>query len=422
MKKISTIFLILFGMIVLFNTSFRASAQEELQDEYGQVVNYISSHLSEFKTEYNQGRTTELLNATSIEKHCIVYIIDSNEYGVYLDFNDDKGYLVTSLDYTLYTLNTTEDLPYLKNVDFAYYSVIDGFLYHNGTSFQKFQEKQSRSAEILYGYNGQGESGEGDIYDIDEYIADRYPSYKLEETQEKACVETDYVATRLGKLSYYIKYISYDGGYHYTERQTENNCALVAAYNALKTWQPNHYTSLPSTSAITNMVYLINQDPDYQYYGVGEETVGHDFYWAVNDSSILSKIPTLFYRLRLYAVELGYEPIMGFSTENTRISMQNTLNYYGYNKTLNKSTNFSDVITTLQDGRGVFMGIANSQTYPGNHAVALLGYKKYSYKTGVWIFQQTHIAYFYLIDDAKTITEIYFDPNCNSKVYYEFIY
>ena len=59
------------------------------------------------------------------------------------------------------------------------------FLYHDGESFHKYDEEMDSDTEILYGVDGQGGDGETDIYDIDEYVSSRYPSYKPEETHEK---------------------------------------------------------------------------------------------------------------------------------------------------------------------------------------------------------------------------------------------
>ncbi len=425
MKKITTVFLIFLGFLSFVFTNLNVAAEEGMETEYKQMVNYISNHLSEFRTEYNKTHAMESLNATSVEKHCLVYIIDSNEYGIYLDFNDDKGYLVTSFNYSLYTLNTTDDLTYLKDVEFTYYSAYDGFLYYDGESFHKYDEEMDSDTEILYGGDGQGGDGETDIYDIDEYVSSRYPSYKLEETHEKAVEDVSYSGFSMKQLTYYQKYVSKDGGYTYSKSVTEENCALTAAFNVMSNWvQMRIYGHLPPKTSTRNLKLYLDEIPDYIYYGMGEETVGHDFYWTMIDSTFITKMPELYYQMRDYAVRHArYTPELGLSTSNTIETMNAMLDRYGYqNITFTSSFNFSDVMTSLQKGRAVFMGLANSLSYASNHAVALLGYKKYSYKTGTWIFEKTHYAYFFLIDDGYGLMETYFDPNCNSKLVHEFIY
>ncbi len=425
MKKITTIFLILLGFVSFVFTNLTVAAEEEMEGKYEQVLSYISNHLSEFRTEYNKTHAMERLNATSIEKHCLVYIIDSNEYGIYLDFNDDKGYLVTSFNYSLYTLNTTDDLTYLKDVEFTYYSAYDGFLYHNGDSFHKYNEEMDRDNATLFSYDGQGATGESDIYDLDAYVSNRYSSsYKVEESYITAETNKNFTSSTIKSLAYYVNYVSKDGGYTYSYSKSESNCAIATIFNVMDCWQKNSiYGNLPSKSTLRNMNYYIEEDPDYIYYGIGEETVGHDFYWTINDSNVLKKIPELYYQIRNYAAtEAKYHPELGINTENTIKTMNHIMNEYKHSVTFTSSFNFSDVMSSLKNGRAVFMGLANSLAYEEDHAVTLLGYKRYSYKTGAWIFEKTHYAYFFLINDGYSSFSNYFDPNCNSKLVHEFIY
>ena len=422
MKKLSLVFLICLSFFCFMYSGLKVSASEEIVSDYDSVVNYISNHLTDFKKEYNKNHIKEPLRATNVEHHCLVYILDVNESGVYLDFNDDRGYLVTSFNLDLFELNTSEDLEYLKDLNFTYYSTFDGFLYDNGNSYKKYNEKLDNIDEKVYSYNGQASSGESNIYDIQEYMSDRYPSYKLVETREE--LVDNYICTKMYRTSYYLKHISHDGGYTYSGYETESNCALTAAFNVMSSWKKSGiYLNLPSKAATRDVRNLIKDDPDYKYYGVGEDMVGHDFYWSVNDDNVLMNFPELYYQLRLYAVtNKGYGPELGLTTSKVKDTMEHVIKEHEYSQSLKMTTSLSNVIESLQQGRAVFMGVSNSISYVEDHAVALLGYQKYSYKTGVWIFEKTHIAYFFLIDDGQSDFECYFDPNCNSNLSYEFIY
>lgn len=424
MKKLSLVFLICLSFSCFMYSGLKVSASEEIVSDYDSVVNYISNHLTDFKKEYNKNHIKEPLRATNVEHHCLVYILDVNEYGVYLDFNDDRGYLVTSFNLDLFELNTSEDLEYLKDLNFTYYSTFDGFLYDDGNSYKKYIDNLDSADEIIYSYNGQDEDGESKITNLQEYMSDRYPSYKLEEKQESAVYEQMYIPTNMYRTSYYLKYISNDGGYIYDSYKTESNCALTAAFNVMSSWKKSGiYLNLPSKAATRDVRNLIKDDPDYKYYGVGEDMVGHDFYWSVNDDNVLMNFPELYYQLRLYAVtNKGYDPELGLTTSKAKDTMEHVIKEHEYSQSLKMTTSLSNVIESLQQGRAVFMGISNSTSYVEDHAVALLGYQKYSYKTGVWIFEKTHIAYFLLIDDGQINSVIYFDPNCNSNLSYEFIY
>lgn len=425
MKKICMFLLMGLSLIGLcFTGSVKAEASEEtLRSSCNKIVEFIRTHLIEFKEEYNK-LNEEPLKAVGIEGYSLVYIIDSKEYGVYLDFNDNNGYLVSSFTFNLYSIETTGDIEYLKDVDFTYYSVIDGFLYHDGVSYQKYTV-QARQTEMVYKYNGQGSSGEGEIYNIFDYIADRYPSYNQEEIHRKAFVEGKYISTNMMTTSYFIKKISTDGGYTYDQVQSEANCAITADFNVMSSWrQMGFFSKLPLKTVTRDIREEIKTNPNYAQYGTGVGGVGITSYWTTNRESKLEVMSELYYYARYYAVAAKkYTPESGLTTTEAKALFTHCTSQYSAGTIYpSTSTNFSDVMQSLQEGRAVFMGVSGSQTFGGDHAVALLGYFKYSYKSGVWIFSQTKTAYFYVIDDGQIDTVTYFDPNCNSKLSYEFIY
>ncbi|MDE6407304.1 MAG: hypothetical protein K2K48_02825, partial [Anaeroplasmataceae bacterium] len=403
MKKIYTIILIGLSLIGLcFTGGVQAEASEEtLRNSCEKIVDFIKTHLKEFKEEYNK-LNEEPLKAVGIEGYSLVYIIDSKEYGVYLDFNGDNGYLVSSFTFNLHAIETKGDIEYLKDVDFTYYSVVDGFLYHDGTSYQKYI-KETREAEKVYKYNGQGSTGEGDIYHLGDYIADRYPSYNQEEVHRKTIDVGNYINTDMMRTSYFIKKVSKDGGYTYNYTESEANCAITAAFNVMSSWrQMGYFPKLPLKTVTRDIREEIKQDPNYAAYGTGVGGVGIDSYWTTNREGKLEIMPELYYYARYYAVEAKkYTPESGLTTSQAKgIFTFITTQYVAGTIYADTSTNFSDVMELLQAGKAVFMGVSGSKTFGGDHAVALLGYYKYSYKSGVWIFAQTKTAYFYVIDDG----------------------
>lgn len=424
MKKIYLILLIGLSLIGLcFTGSVEAEASEEtLRSSLSRIVDFIKRNLNEFKEEYNK-LNAEPLKAVGIEGYSLVYIIDSKEYGVYLDFNEDNGYLVSSFSFNLYDIKTKGDIKYLKEKDFTYYSVIDGFLYHDGSSYQKY-EKEMRASEIVYGYDGQLADGEAGIYSLTDYMADRYPSYKLEERNWKAYIDSNYIATDMLTTSYFVKKVSSDGGNTY-RTYSEANCALTADFNVMSSWkQMGFFEKLPLKTVYRDIREEIKEDPNYAEYGTGVGGPGIESYWTTNTEYNLKTMYELYYYARYYAVAAKkYTPETGLTTAQAKdVFTFCTSQYMAGTVYPKKSTNFADVMESLQAGRAVFMGVSGSKTFGGDHAVALLGYFKYSYKSGVWIFAQTKTAYFYVIDDGRIDSETYFDPNCNSKLSYEFLY
>lgn len=423
MKKISLF--LLFGLFFLTIGFFEihASANEaSLQEQCAQIVNFISDHFSEFKKEYNKAYE-EKLSATRIEGYSPIYIIDAEEYGVYLDFNDDRGYLVTTLSYNIYKVEVTGDLNYLKGETFFYYSVQDGFLYQENGVYQKYDEGASNS-NFKYGYSGQSGSGESNIYDISGYVADRYPDYTFEESNEHIVETGRMISCLMSEFSYYIKHISKDGGYTYPYMEVEANCAITAATNVMFNWRTMFlYAGIPAYDWRHDITERMKEDPDYNAYANGSGGVGITSYWTKNDASILENFPDLYNHLRIHArSSTSFRPDHGMTIDETRDVMLAA--YLDYNKdpiTINKTTTFADALNSLSKDKAVLMGVNNSISYSSSHAVALLGYYKYTYKSGWWIFSSTKTAYFYAINDGYN-PYAYFDPNCNSKLSFEFLY
>ncbi|MDE5546899.1 MAG: hypothetical protein K2I88_05490, partial [Anaeroplasmataceae bacterium] len=216
-----------------------------------------------------------------------------------------------------------------------------------------------------------------------------------------------------------------DGGYTYNYSESESNCALTADFNVMSSWKlMGFFDKFPLKTVTKDMREKVKEDPNYAVYGTGTGGVGIESYWTINREGLLQNMPELYYYARYYAVAAkNYTPESGLTTTHAKEVITFCTNQYVggtiYPKT---STNFSDIMDRLQNGRAVFMGVSGSQTFGGDHAVALLGYYKYTYKSGVWIFAQTKTAYFYVIDDGQIEAVTYFDPNCNSKLSYEFIY
>lgn len=425
MKKL---YILALMTVCIFGTSMfgiRALANDDVETQIEAMAEYIDHHFTEFKKAYNSANDTPL-TASRVDSFGLVYILDAGEVGIYLDFDGENGYLVSTLSYELYAVETTGDASCLNDMDVTlYYSILDGFLYHDGVSYQKCGSTEVHNdSVVMYGYAGQYGSGEARIYNINDYTADRYPSYTLEEEHRKAAFAYTVGYRTMRDLSIYVHFISLDGGINYGITY-ENNCALYTVYNVVTSWGEVGYMSgIPSRlSYKEDFSENITRDPLYQQYGTGSGGIGIDSYWELNNESYLERIPQVYYWTRYYAIQNGYyNPGQGMTTASAINLFPMITNHYGSTRYVNKTTNFADVLPALDKGYAVFMGIANSQSFGEAHAVAAFGYKKYSKTTGVWIFQQKHTAYFFMIDDGYYATTDYFDLTCNSKVSYEFLY
>lgn len=421
MKKIMFAFLFLTSSILLLSSKMTTKAAEvNLDEKCQQVVNFLSENITEFRNEYNASHEDKL-NVTSFEGYTLVYVIDYDTYGVYIDFNDNNGYILTSFDYEIFDLQTSGDLEYMKNVSFSSYHTVDGFIVDNGTTYSHYEENENQE-DVKYGYNGQVGNGDAYIYDIDKYIADRYPSYTYEATVDAADNYYYMTSTQI-ENSYYVHRISDDGGKNYG-LYSSNNCAINAVFNVMSLWQLNGFLpNLPAKNVYIDMSKEIVNDKFYQEFGTGYGGPGITEYWTTNDEVNLKYTHELYYQSRYYMVNYeNWRPDDGI----TAVQAENMIGWNGgyYERKVLRTDivkTFSSTLEFLDAGYAVWAGIRNGDSYGNNHAVTLIGYKRYTYKDGWWIFAQTKTAYFFLVDDGIVNNYTYFDPNANSRVSYEFI-
>ena len=221
----------------------------------------------------------------------------------------------------------------------------------------------------------------------------------------------------------HIYYVSSDNGQTFTP-EGEQNCALVASFNVLSSWKETGFKpNLPTKKTVRDFYETVANDSIYHTFGVGHPSAGIIAYWTINSEYNLRHTPELYYWLRYFAVDrYGYKPNVGCTLSQTKDAFGTAAAYFGSYHYTPEATTFAEVMPSLDEGKAVFMGVGNSQTFDGDHAVALLGYYKYSYTTGAWIFKQKHTAYFFIIDDGLSGCFTYFDPSANSKLSFEFLY
>ncbi len=394
-----------------------------LNERCKEVVQFLTKNLDQFVREYNKMYEDmgEELNIEYLENYIPTFILDEQVDGVYVDFNDDNGYMVMSLDYEIFEIVTNGDLEYLKDEQYLFFSSLDGFVYFNGHSYERYAEDMITSSESIYdqtAYAGQSENGDGKIYDIDAYVSARYSSYSHVSSQKKI-VDDGFNFIKQSATSYYLKYVSTNGGDTYSQRLSEANCALTAMYAVMNSWQKrNVLSNLPDISNKVDVYETISQDTYYAQYGKDSSSAISEgstkTYWGINSESCLRNMRKLYVDIRSRAIKnYGYTPESGLSVSNVPSVMKGVANQYGYNISVEKTTSFANVQANLDNGQAVYLSIGGSSTY-GNHGVALVGYEKYSYKSGWWIFGSTKYVYFFAINDGHNLSLQYFDPNTSA--------
>lgn len=415
------------------------------------IIDFINDNFEQFVCEYNKvAQKGESLESKYIEYSSIIWLIEDDNYGVFMDFNDNTGYLVMTGDYNVYEIQTYGNLECLRTEEELYYSYLDGFLYKDkngllqtcdnkiavGANPQtKNDVEKSYSVEkmtVAAVYPGQEEAGDGQIdpAKITEYVAERYPDYTYEAKVDNLASSFNY--SMQYDTSYYIKQLTDEYG-NPTSLTTwsESNCVLNALYMLMNSWQTKGFIkNLPTGQ--TNLNLTITSDPLYSYYGMGIVREGEsggknsksgsssgsssNIYhkWQTNSNYYLKYMPTLYTNIRDYAVsEFGYNPESNFYFDNVPATGEYVANTL-YDNAINieKSSSVSSALNNIAN-KAVFLGINNSSTY-GDHGVVIVGYYKYSYKSGWWIFSSTKYAYFYEIADGWNSSAQFFDPNTSA--------
>lgn len=421
MKKV--ILLVLIGLTIMITEvcGIHAEAsQTNLSDKCVGIKDFLLANLDEFKKQYN-ATYDDTLSVDGFEGYTLVYVIDKEKYAVYIDFNDDNGYILISLDLIIYKLENKGDLDYLKNVKFAYYSILDGFLYKKDGLYHSFVTPKETDKSVQYGYEGQTGSGDGYILNIDKYVSDRYSNYTLKNSYDYCATSIDYVPIVQSDVDFYRKYISKDNGNTYPFLQSEQSCALVAATNVMYSWRNTRIIpQLPDpTWPWVNIEAQRRAESFYSTYGTGTGGTGIESYWK---STSFTEVPEVYAVARAYAVaEKEYTPEHGLSANDAMETICHTISKYNLLIEPGLTPHFANVMIYLRNDRAVFLGISNSSSY-GNHAVALLGYREYTYKTGWWIYEKEETAYFYIILDGYNNNVTYFDPNTPAYPSFEFVY
>lgn len=415
-------------------------------EESNDVKNFIDDNFSTFVDEYNKANDNKLF-ANYIEYSKNVYIIEDEIYGIYLDFDEMNGYAVISNEYNIYELNTDGDLAELREFDELIYSSVDGFVYFDDNNicqrvyvdevdgfnyspyvYSSFSDKSSSP------YPGQSKAGDGEIDStlISDYVTARYSNYTYVTKKEDLSSTFDY--SRQVNTSYYIKKSCDEYGvdldYYYT---SEGNCAINTMFNLMRNWAKNSKISGVTYTSTADIRTSITTDPLYSKYGKytvvattttastkstmssGGTTTTEYHYWRPNYDSALKVMPTLYSNIRAYAIsKYGFTPESGFYASD----VPNTLEYVAKNSystsiSVSYTSTVSTAISSIDSGKAVYLSLNNSSTY-GNHGVSLIGYRKYSYKSGWWIFSSTKYAYFYQIADGWNDAAQYFDPNTSA--------
>ncbi|MDE6047572.1 MAG: hypothetical protein K2F56_02975, partial [Anaeroplasmataceae bacterium] len=339
-KKIFVCISILFAILT---GSIAVSANNNLQwtkKDCEEARSFLKKNINVFVQKYNdtEGMNSKLY-ASSIEYSTLLCLVEDDNYGVYIDFNEDNGYLVMTGDYTIYSLQTTGDYSEYRDEENLYFSYIDGFLFldENG-DYQKYGNKTAMFPSASVPSTG---TADGNISsaDIDTHVQERYPSYVLESKVQPLSKAFEYSHQR--NTSYYASYrVDSNGNKIDRTKGAEGNCSLNSCFCLLREWQNRgHISGLPKETA-DKRGDIIN-DPLYNTYGTGivwvqTETnekfgfeAGNSYMWEANNQALIG-MPILYDEIRAYAVgKFNYTPVSGVYDNQIKEIMNLILTKYG---------------------------------------------------------------------------------------------
>ncbi|MDE5545929.1 MAG: hypothetical protein K2I88_00540 [Anaeroplasmataceae bacterium] len=379
---ISILFTILTGSIVISANNNLKWTKKDCEE----AISFLKENINDFVQKYNdtEGMNNKLY-ASSVEYSTLLWLIEDDNYGVYIDFNGDNGYLVMTGDYTIYSLQITGDYPEYRNEKNLYFSYIDGFLFQDENGDYQILGKHSFSSSIA----SVPSTGtiDGDIHplNIDAYVQERYPSYTLESKVQP--LSSSFKYSRQFNTSYYISFrVDSDGNKQTITGQPEGNCSTNTCFALLREWQNRGYISGLPVGTIDKRE-AIKADPLYNTYGAGTvwlqtETnekfnfiAGSYYMWEANNQALKS-MPILYDEIRAYAIEkFSYTPVSGLYDSQIKEIMNFILTKYGNNVTLKETSKVSTIINQIDNNKACYLSVNGSLTYY-DHAMVLLGVSK----------------------------------------------
>ncbi len=384
--------------------------------EIGEDEDYITllrNNYQKLIDAYNEASKDKLL-ATEL---LVCRKMNNEDDLYYLGF--DKGFAivdsnktvveVTNRDYTYKDdLNDYDEIFYRGNTfyykkDDELIELIDDRVYTIKTSSAEGSQSNGVS------HNGQIRPGDGTIYDLDDYIDDRYAGFTVTNVFS-SCLNNTMNVYQFD-TSFYLNNA---GG-------SECNCVLNATYSMLlhmgiNGWAPTFYYGDTYIDCLDD----ISDDP--HYHDLVE--IGN---WSVNyrqrigtewhGYNCLEKIPGLYNHIRNRALEYCYDEGSDFQFLRSMDLISYVDGFYNYQITTGFCSDTGVVKNRINDEMSSFIGVSGSETY-GNHAMCVVGYETYNFGiSGFFNFSLPRI--FFRVDDgfSNKIDEgqmwtgpIFFDP------------
>ena len=352
-----SILLLLVSMLALNNPNVdENNITNYLNNDCCSVANYIKNNFNLFAQKYN-AISSEKLSASYIEKSFKIDIIDHDgkKDGYFLDFDSTNGYMILGDEYLIYDFALNGESPY-KNLKCETYcfSTISGYLYLKDGKYINVDSDKNITENYLDNitfnskkYDGQDQSGCGNISNINKYIIDKYGS-GWESYDNKSLTMATGKYTTQTRLSCYIDY-SYNGESLYSS--SEGNCWLVSAYNVLQSLadatgsykdKVDKYKEDSLKSSMPNINNIITYNPkimENSLYKKVYDDNGNNISGIIKSASgkthyktvlVNTTYPKLYTDVRKYVYK-NFRKVNGGTVYNTAKIINEIGKQYGYN-------------------------------------------------------------------------------------------
>jgi len=320
------------------------------------------------------------------------------ERAYFIDINGENGYLIVDADNNLYQYQTIGDYPQLTDAETICFSPYDGILYtYKGKNYLVSNSLQSVPDrwENARTYSGQKTFGEGDIFQPNSYVQDRYGmEYEIAYSQT---LRNFTFVTQAETTVYYRN----RGG------RSEGNCTLNALYQALNYIGTTEYGgTLPSNFSFTKVD--ARNDPFYAKYA--------------SDPTCLidtpKTLPELYANIRSYAISAHNYEVEALSQVEFLDVARKMIQQYNCPvnvENYNNPTYVKQVIEPISNGFPVMNNVTGSITY-GSHSMVVTGYQIYRNTTNIGQLHRRDYILMLQIADGWSASPRYYDANFSKKL------
>lgn len=356
------------------------------------VVSYVLSGSDTLLTDL--GYQLPVIDFDAIYRIAVKAPGSPESEGYLIDFTGENGYMIVDDDYMLLAWKTDGDYAALAGYTDLCYAMTDGLLYTaDGIRMCMDRATTQTPTPSDHIYDGQLGRGEGEIVDLNAYVADRYSDRYMNVCQKILEFKELH---RQRDLSVFYS----NGG--------EGNCTLSAVYTCLEILGRNKLYDTALLPALDETVTIdVVNDPNYPKYA---DDPNYIFQPYVELPLVYSKIRDRV--VTTYDYLDGVHPWVNESLFNLILDEyecgMKAINHYAW-------TYQEDLIPAIDAGFPVQLSISFAETY-GNHSISVIGYDYLTLTMPIGQLTNVDTLFFLTVSDNWNTVPVSLDTNIQTIV------